>query len=198
MCLVWEGTPGAKSSWWAELLPSAATRLAPNACHPCPGGLQELAGRDPTEAPCPSARFSCPSPHWVQCTKPRVSGAPSLQGPSPSHLAGQEGRRRHCLPLGGPCRPRRQAPPPCSASQVRGRRLHMGTEAHVGGGPGGPGAAPGAPTESTRAPLASFSPSSTIWKVSGARASPAFTSSARFLRTLSLGIAFFACRGDEA
>lgn len=73
----------------------------------------------------------------------------------------------------------------------------MGTEAHIGGSPGGPGVAPGAPTESTRAPLASFSPSSTIWKVSGARASPAFTSSARFLRTLSLGIAFFACRGEE-
>lgn len=91
---------------------------------------------------------------------------------------------------------------PCPALRVKlgrwGRRLHMGTEAHVGGGPGGPGAAPGTPTESTRTPLASFSPSSTIWKVSGARASPAFTSSARFLRTLSLGIAFFACRGEEA
>lgn len=118
MCLVREGTPGAKSSWWADLLSSTAARLAPNARHPCPG-LQELAGGDPAEAPRPSARFSCLSPRWVQCTKPRVSGAPSLQGPSPSHLAGQEGRRWDCLPLGGPCRPRRQAPLPCSESQVR-------------------------------------------------------------------------------
>ena len=47
-------------------------------------------------------------------------------------------------------------------------------------------------------PLASFSLSSTIWKVSGARARPAFTSSARFLRTPSSGIAFFACEGETA
>ena len=186
MCLVREGTPGAKSSWWADLLSSAAARLAPNARHPCPG-LQELAGGDPAEAPCPSARFSCPSHHWVQCTKPRDGLGRREGGGTASRWAGPAGPGDRL---------------PCPALRVKlgrwGRRLHMGTEAHIGGSPGGPGVAPGAPTESTRVPLASFSPSSTIWKVSGARASPAFTSSARFLRTLSLGIAFFACRGEEA
>lgn len=43
--------------------------------------------------------------------------------------------------------------------------------------------------------MASFSLSSTIWKASGASARPAFTRSARFFRTLSLGMAFLACRG---
>lgn len=46
-------------------------------------------------------------------------------------------------------------------------------------------------------PLVSFSLSSTIWKVSGARARPAFTRSARFFRTLSLGMAFFACARER-
>lgn len=54
-----------------------------------------------------------------------------------------------------------------------------------------------APGGRQRLPLASFSLSSTIWKVSGARARPAFTSRARFFRTLSLAIAFLACKGKR-
>lgn len=66
----------------------------------------------------------------------------------------------------------------------------------LGPGAGGARALPApearAPGVRRHLPLVSFSLSSTIWKVSGARARPAFTRRARFFRTLSLGMAFLA------
>lgn len=135
-----------------------------------------------------------PSPVCLGCPPFRARGPHTWQdtketGGTASRWAGLQAQERGSP---APLRESGQAAAHRQRGPCRRRSGWAGADSH------GPGAAPGAPTESTRAPLASFSLSSTIWKVSGARASPAFTSSARFLRTLSLGIAFFACRGVPA